>query len=98
MPEPLSPEYLRQVQDRIMATRPGPWPIAPDDAGLPAGFGPFSFVEAWQDDERTPAIDFCSQARTDIPRLLGEIARLKTELALIQGARVPRQTRGGEHL
>ncbi|WP_137991210.1 hypothetical protein [Streptomyces vilmorinianum] len=82
--EPLTREYLRQVQGRVLATRQGSWDLLLDDEGHPCGFGPFSFVETWRDAELVPAIDFCQHARTDIPQLLGEVARLTQRLALAE--------------
>lgn len=86
MPEALTKAYLREVQGRVTETRPGPWDITLDDDGAPAGFGPFSWVEMWDDTELLPAIEFSCQARTDVPALLGEVARLKRrELELEHG-------------
>ena len=83
-PEPLTPEYLRAVKDRVIATRPGPWDLYSTDDGSAFGFGPFSFVEPWDDTELVPAIEFCRQARADVPALLGEIARLRTRLTELE--------------
>jgi hypothetical protein len=82
--EPLSKSYLREVQGRVVGTRPGPWDIHASDAGESPGFGPFSYVEAWDDTELLPAIEFCRHARTDVPALIGEIARLRTQLRVLE--------------
>ena len=86
MPEALTKAQLRDMQNRVTETRPGPWDVVLDDEGRLAGFGPFSWVETWKDDELVGAIEFSSHARTDVPALLGEVARLKQrELELEEG-------------
>ncbi|WP_435600808.1 hypothetical protein [Streptomyces sp. C10-9-1] len=81
MPERMPPARLREIQNRIIATRRGPWEPNGD------GFGPFSFVEPWDDAELGPAIDFCTHARTDVPALLGEIAAQDRLLVTERGLR-----------
>ncbi|MEV7871453.1 hypothetical protein AB0P17_36380 [Streptomyces sp. NPDC088124] len=82
MHEPLTPAYLREIQTRITETRPGPWPVTGGDGAV--GFGPFSWVEAWDDTELGPAIEFCRHARTDVRALLGEVARLTDRLGQME--------------
>ncbi|MEO3978837.1 hypothetical protein [Streptomyces sp. CAU 1734] len=77
-PAPLADEYLRKVQERVVAAPQGPWVWHMADDGTPDGFGPFSFVEAWDETQFVPAMEFCREARADVPALLGEIARLRT--------------------
>lgn len=80
MPEPLTDAYLAEIQARVDAARPLPWKTTQHDMdGLPLGFGPFSWVEAWTTEEIAPNIDFCNKARTDIPALLAEVARQRKE-------------------
>jgi hypothetical protein len=88
-PGPLTDDYLRAVQARVVDTRHGPWDVVLADDGQPVGFGPFSWVEEWHPDELIPAVEFCRHARTDVPALLGEIARLKTQLRLLDPRTVP---------
>ncbi|MEV7422819.1 hypothetical protein [Streptomyces sp. NPDC091212] len=97
MPEPLTLIYLREIQSRVTATRPGPWPITASTSGESPGFGPFSWVEAWDDTELAAALAFSSQARTDVPALLGEIARLKDRVRQLEhgAARRPAVLGGG---
>ncbi|MFJ2477052.1 hypothetical protein ACIOWI_29455 [Streptomyces sp. NPDC087659] len=87
MPEPLTKQQLREIQDRVTATRKGDWDMHLDNDGQPAGFGPFSYVEPWLEDELLPAIDFCTHARADVPALIGEVARLQRELLIERGLR-----------
>lgn len=85
MPEPLTDAYLAEIQARIDTARPGPWKATQCDFdGVPLGFGPFSWVEAWDAAEITPNVHFCAKARTDIPALLTEIARLRTRVAELE--------------
>ncbi|MGW7355158.1 hypothetical protein ACWGI0_00305 [Streptomyces sp. NPDC054802] len=83
--EPLSTSFLREVQGRVIDTRPGPWDLHASDNGEAPGFGPFSYVEAWDDTELLPAIEFCRHARTDVPALLGEISRLRGKVRQLEG-------------
>jgi hypothetical protein len=80
--EPLADDYLAAIQARHDALRPMTWQIGRMNGdGVPNGFGPFSWVEAWDHAQLIPAIHFCNSARVDIPALLGEIARLRAEPA-----------------
>lgn len=86
--EPLPDAYLAEVQARVMATTRGDWPIEHGDGGTVA-VGPFSFIEGWDGGAPHPAdIEFTSKARRDVPALLGEVARLREQLAAADGAAV----------
>lgn len=77
MAEPLTEEFLAAVQARLDAAPVGPWPVTRDGYELPLGFGPFSWVQVFQDQDLETASTFAAAARTDVPALLEEIARLK---------------------
>lgn len=81
MPEPLTDAYLRETQRIIAAVPNGPWPPVPNDYGVPDAVGPISFLETASDEYQMPVIALVSHAREALPRYVGEVARLKSEVA-----------------
>lgn len=77
MPEPLSDDYLKAAQDLVTRARPGAWEIHLDDGGQPAGFGPFPWVDVWDETELLPNIEFGRRSRDLVRGLLAEVRRLK---------------------
>lgn len=84
MPEPLTEEYLGEIQARITAVPKGPWDVEPNEFGVPDQVGPVAFLQTWVDVEQLPVVEFIGHARTDLPALLGEVARLTAALATSQ--------------
>ncbi|MEI5520741.1 hypothetical protein WB388_09010 [Streptomyces brasiliscabiei] len=80
MPEPLTDAYRAETQQIIAAVPIGPWHPITNDYGVPDGVGPISFLETASDEYQVPVIAFVSHAREALPRYVGEVARLKTEL------------------
>ncbi|MCQ9178733.1 hypothetical protein KMT30_06745, partial [Streptomyces sp. IBSBF 2953] len=86
MPEPLDAEYLTKTQ-RIIADVPsGPWEVMANEHGLPDQVGPICFLETWSDSERIPVVEFIAFAREALPRYVGEVARLKNRLRVLEAA------------
>lgn len=84
MPEPLTDAYLREIQDRVTAAPKGPWEVEPNEHGLPDQVGPIAYVQTWVESELVPTIEFIGHARTDVPALLGEVARLRLDLKYLK--------------
>lgn len=81
MPEPLTDAYLKTAQNLVLKARPGTWEVHLDNDGQPAGFGPFPWVDVWDEAELVPNIEFGRRSRDLVRDLLGEVARLKTLLS-----------------
>ncbi|CBG73066.1 hypothetical protein SCAB_60471 [Streptomyces scabiei 87.22] len=79
MPEPLTHQYLKEIQARIAAAPMGPWDVEPSEHGVPDQVGPIAYLQTWADNEQLPTVEFIGHARTDLPALLGEVSRLATE-------------------
>lgn len=84
MPEPISPDYLRETQRLVAAVPAGPWNVEPNEYGLPDQVGPICFLETWADSERIPVVEFISHAREALPRYVGEVARLRNENKILR--------------
>ncbi|WP_426568168.1 hypothetical protein [Streptomyces canus] len=93
MPEPLTSEYLREIQDRVTAAPVGPWEIEPNEHGLPDQVGPIAYIQTWVDSELLPTVEFIGHARKDVPALLGEVSRQRDLIRALEH-RV-RQLEGG---
>lgn len=76
---PLTGQYPAAVERRTAAASPGNWAISRDGYGIPMGFGPFSWVRAWNEGQLEADVAFCTAAPRDIRALVGEIRRLRTE-------------------
>ena len=86
-PEPLSDERLAAMKERAEKATPGPWGADKgrvDHAG--AGYilkeavpVIWNGVIGWQPDRQIYDAEFAAEARQDIPALLTEVDRLKTE-------------------
>ncbi|MGW6292427.1 hypothetical protein [Streptomyces sp. NPDC055058] len=94
MPEPLSDAYLKEIRDRVVAVPKGPWEIEPNEFGLPDQVGPIAFVQTWVDSELLPTIEFIGHARTDVPALLGEVARQREHIARLERQALEGDRRG----
>ncbi|MGP4085429.1 hypothetical protein [Streptomyces sp. KR55] len=84
MPEPLTDAYLKEIQDRVTAAPKGPWEVEPNDYGLPDQVGPVAYIQTWVDSELVPTVEFIGHARTDVPALLGEVARQRIEIEYLK--------------
>jgi len=84
MPEPLSDAYLKEIQDRVTAVPKGPWKVEPNDYGIPDSVGPVAFIQTWADSQLLPTVEFIGHARTDLPALIGEVARLKDRIRVLE--------------
>jgi len=86
MTEPLSNDELNQIDARAEAALPGPWSWTPDTPKMNGvhwnmrikdqpgiRFGIYEYQHGYQNAE------FIAHARTDIPRLIAEIRRLKAK-------------------
>lgn len=75
MPERMSDDALVEAQRRIMRLPKGPWPVEPNEHGLPDQVGPVAFLQTWKTDEQLPVVEFISWARDAVPAFVGEVAR-----------------------
>lgn len=88
----LDQKYLDEIRERCEAARPGPWRAVDDNAEMPQEYMPFWVIcdgESYDDDsdwfselhvgDFETAL-FIAHARQDIPALLAEVERLRTEL------------------
>ncbi len=82
MPEPLTDEYLKEIQARVTAAPKGPWKVEPNEYGVPDQVGPVAFIQTWVDAELLPTVEFIGHARADLPALIGEVARLRADRAV----------------
>jgi hypothetical protein len=71
-------EELREIRARVEAATAGPW-LTPEEAGGPSKVIDHEGCSVWPWESEADMI-FAYKARTDIPRLLDEIERLRTEL------------------
>lgn len=82
---PLTDDELGDIIERMNAASPGPWPT-PDEAGDPYDKRipvDHEGCEKWpwlHDDDMI----FAYKARTDVPKLVHEIHRLRSRLALCE--------------
>jgi hypothetical protein len=83
MPEPLSDAYLKETQRIVTAVPKGPWEPVPNDYGIPDAVGPISYLECFEGDQ-TLVIEFVRHAREALPALIGEVARLKDQVRLLE--------------
>lgn len=102
MPEPLTDEYLKEIQDRIADASKAPWTVRLDDHfGEPCGFGPFTWVEYPEDDiaHLVADIKFAAHARVDVRNLYGEVSRLNGEVSRLNERirQLERAQGGGRH-
>ena len=78
----MTKEQLAEIKARAEAATPGPWEYI-ERKGFPTitseGFRQSS--EPWFDISGDEDAIFCAHARTDIPALLAEVERLKTEVS-----------------
>jgi hypothetical protein len=89
-PQPLTADQLAEIQARAEAATPGPWNVENDYCDcseygcshppFPVAFGPFTSFENTTDRHHYDA-DFAAHARTDVPALIAEVARLKQAAA-----------------
>jgi hypothetical protein len=89
MTEPMTPEYLAEIRQREQAVPPAPWRteddertltrwILSEDGALEVGLG---YVG-----NRTEDVgEFIVHAREDIPALLDEVERLRTQMQVVGG-------------
>ncbi|MEU7403857.1 hypothetical protein [Streptomyces sp. NPDC044948] len=84
MPEPIPPEYLRETQDIVAAVPNGPWEAVTNDYGTPDAVGPISFLECFDGTKQVPVVQFVQHAREALPRYVGEVARQRNEMRLMQ--------------
>lgn len=84
MPEPISPDYLRETQRFVAAVPKGPWNVEPSEHGLPDQVGPIAFLETWVDSERVPVVEFIAHAREALPRYVGEVSRQRNQIVMLQ--------------
>jgi hypothetical protein len=87
MPEPLADAYLKEIQDRVTDAPKGPWNVEPNEYGVPDQVGPIAYVQTWVDAELLPTIEFIGHARKDVPALIGEVARLKDQIRMLERAK-----------
>jgi hypothetical protein len=90
--QPLTADELAAIRERVDAATPGPWESFVEGRDHTSG-ADFIRTGGFRDDcpdiyvqhESRPAppndLDFIAHARQDIPRLLGEVERLRRELA-----------------
>ena|GEM_PF-1767710 len=92
MTDPLSKEQLAEIAARVAAATPGPWVEAPcavqDDEVLMFAVGPLddegdidpvATVDCEVDGDHLANTVFIASARTDVPALLAEVERLRSE-------------------
>ena len=89
---PPTEQKLNQIEARVNATTPGPWPIEYDycdcseygcsHGKFAVGFGPFTSFENTGDRHHYDA-EFAAHARTDVEVLVAEVRRLRAELAAV---------------
>ncbi|MFD4830216.1 hypothetical protein ACFWPV_10225 [Streptomyces uncialis] len=101
----MTSDELYAVRQLVCPTTPGPWePVLGDDGEL-YGFGPFSYTEPWDRsaEEFGANVEFSRQARSLVPRMLGEIARLRAQVHALEARTavpaspsVPRIPAGGD--
>ena len=75
---PITPAQLAEWRDITDAATPGPWRVYYGGDGLPRVSTPKGPVVS--SPTRVADATFIAAARTDIPRLLGEVERLRAEL------------------
>ncbi|MFD4258170.1 hypothetical protein ACFWR9_11205 [Streptomyces sp. NPDC058534] len=86
MPEPISPDYLRETQAIVAAVPNGPWEQHTNDYGLPDAVGPISYLECFDGEQQQPVIQFVQYAREALPRYVGEVSRQRNEIKLLKAA------------
>lgn len=84
MPEPISPEYLRETQAIVAAVPNGPWEPITNDYGLPDGVGPVSYLECFDGTVQLPVIQFVQHAREALPRYVGEVSRQRNLIRVLE--------------
>lgn len=84
MPEPMSRAALVEAQRIVMRVPKGPWPVEPNEYGLPDQVGPICFLETWSDAERLPVVEFISWARDAVPQFIGEVARQRDQIRRLE--------------
>ncbi|SMF86023.1 hypothetical protein [Streptomyces sp. Amel2xC10] len=101
MPQPLTDEYLKEIQDRIIAASKAPWAVTLNDNGEPSGFGPFTWVEYPDDDiaRLVADIEFAAHARVDVRNLYGEVSRQRNEIRILEAriTQLERANGGARH-
>ncbi|WP_435251654.1 hypothetical protein [Streptomyces tendae] len=84
MPEPISPDYLRETQAIITAVPNGPWEPITNDYGLPDAVGPISYLECFDGTVQLPVIQFVQHAREALPRYVGEVSRQRNLIRVLE--------------
>lgn len=84
MPEPLTSEYLAATQQLIAAVPNGPWDIIPNDYGVPDAVGPISFLETASDEYQVPVLKLVAHAREALPKYVGEVARQRSQIRVLE--------------
>lgn len=94
-PQPLSPERLAGIRARVEAASPGPW--CTDESEIYQGTEYIAGAEWIGDTCRTYGdggradAQFIAAARTDVPDLLAEVARLQRRVAELERPEVERR-------
>ncbi|MFD4343469.1 hypothetical protein ACFWQ6_01065 [Streptomyces coelicoflavus] len=84
MPEPISPEYLRETQAIVAAVPSGPWEPVTNDYGLPDAVGPISYLECFDGTVQQPMVQFVQHAREALPRYVGEVSRQRNLIRVLE--------------
>ncbi|WND34021.1 hypothetical protein RI578_06795 [Streptomyces sp. BB1-1-1] len=84
MPEPISPEYLRETQAFVAAVPPGPWEPVSNDYGTPDAVGPVSYLECFDGTVQVPVVLFVQHAREALPRYVGEVSRQRNKIKMLE--------------
>jgi hypothetical protein len=79
-PKPLSIQQLDEIETRANAATDGPWTVSEDYDDVLDSQGAH-LASYWNPSSRIRNGEFIAHARTDVPSLLAEIRRLRSELA-----------------
>ncbi|MFF2094779.1 hypothetical protein [Streptomyces sp. NPDC058202] len=80
----MSDAVLTEAQRIVMKVPKGPWPVEPNEFGLPDQVGPICFLETWSEAERLPVVEFISWARDAVPQFIGEVARQRDQIRRLE--------------
>ncbi|MEU4172870.1 hypothetical protein AB0F46_39060 [Streptomyces sp. NPDC026665] len=84
MREAMSDAELAEAQRRIMRLPKGPWPVEPNEYGLPDQVGPIAFLQTWNTDEQLPVVEFIGWARDAVPAFVGEVSRQRDRIRSLE--------------
>jgi hypothetical protein len=88
-PQPLHDTRLAEMRERADAAHPGPWRRSDDEGSLEryvlSEDDLFAVSFGYRGNNTQAEADFVAHAREDVPALLAEVERLKTELAKYVG-------------